>query len=128
MQNWKKIILLIVVLLPSVFFLSKAFNNNSIKIQDEKLVVTGAGGLELALDDIERIEVIKDLPELNGTGGFSLGLIKKGKFIRASDQKKVHVLKNGDGYYLHIITKDQEIYLNTESELGTEGLLSQLPQ
>ncbi len=126
MQNWKKIILLIVVLLPSFFFLSKAFSSNDIYVENEELIIKGAGGLEIHKDDITSIEVVKDLPELSGTGGMSLGLIKKGNFIRESDQKQIRVVKNGDGHYIHLTTEKMEVYFNLKTEMETEGILSQL--
>ncbi len=126
MQNWKKVILLIVVLLPSFFFLSKAFSSNDIYVEENKLIIKGAGGLEINKDDITNIEVIAELPELGGTGGMSLGLIKKGNFIRASDQKEVRVVKNGDGHYIHLTTDEMEVYFNLKTELETEGILSQI--
>ncbi len=126
MQNWKKVILLIVVLLPSFFFLSKAFSSNDIYVENNELIIKGAGGLEIHQDDISSIEVVAELPELSGTGGMSLGLIKKGNFIREADQKEVRVVKNGDGHYIHLTTEKMEVYFNLKTELETEGILSQI--
>ncbi len=126
MKNWKKVILLLVVLFPSFFFLSKAFSSNDIYVEENELIIKGAGGLEIHKDDISSIEVIAELPELSGTGGMSLGLIKKGNFIRASDQKEVRVVKNGDGHFIHLTTETIEVYFNLKTELETEGILSQI--
>tara|TARA_R110000850_G_scaffold7745_11_gene28457 strand:+ start:380 stop:763 length:384 start_codon:yes stop_codon:yes gene_type:complete len=126
MKNWKKVILLLVVLFPSFFFLSKAFSSNDIYVEENELIIKGAGGVEIHKDDITSIEVIAELPELSGTGGMSLGLIKKGNFIRASDQKEVRVVKNGDGHFIHLTTETMEVYFNLKTELETEGVLSQI--
>lgn len=127
MQNFKKILLLILVLLPSIFFLSRAFSGNSASIEKGKLVVTGPGGFEKELEDISRIEVINGLPELSGTGGFSLGLIKKGNFIRAKDNKEVRLVKNSEELYIHLVDdREMEAYLSLGSKKETRSLYSEL--
>lgn len=126
MQNLKKVILLLVVLLPSIFFLSKAFSSNSASVENSKLIITGAGGVAIPLEKIQTIKEVEQLPELSGTGGFSLGFIKKGKFIRTSDQQTVRVIKNSDRYFLHLITEEEEVYFNLGSKADTERILEQL--
>lgn len=126
MQNLKKLILLLVVLLPSIFFLSKAFGSNSASVENGKLVITGAGGVTIPLEEIQTVEEVEQLPELSGTGGFSLGFIKKGKFIRTSDQQTVRVIKNNDHYFLHLITEEEEVYFNLDSKVDTQKILEKL--
>lgn len=119
MQNWKKLILIIVVLLPSLFFVSRAFGGNDAQVEDGKLTISGAGGVEVALSEIDAAEMVEQLPELSGTEGFSLGLIKKGDFIRTADQKKVRVVKNRDEGFIHVTTAKDEMYFNLGSERET---------
>ncbi len=126
MKKFPKILLLLLVLAPSVFFLSRAFAATTAQIIDQKLVVTGPGSFELPLDEIEEIGQVQQLPELSGTGGLSLGLIKKGNFIRASDQAAVRVIKNRDTDFVHLVTKGKEVYFNLKSRKETEELYKAL--
>lgn len=126
MQNWKKIILLLVVLAPSIFFVSQAFSGNSAKINGDQLEISGPGGLNIFLSDIENLEMVDKLPETSGTGGFALGLIKKGNFIRSSDQEEIRLIKNGDGPYIHLTSKRGELYFDLESYTETEKIYEEL--
>lgn len=127
MQNFKKILLLILVLLPSFFFLSRAFSSSSAEVSEGKLIVSGAGGFEKELDKLAELNTVDQLPELQGTGGFSLGWIKKGNFIRKSDQEEIRVVKNDDHYFLHLIDKSgKEAYLNLSSAEDTRSLQEEI--
>ncbi len=126
MQNWKKVLLLLVVLLPSVFFVSRAFKSNRATVENDQLIISGAGGLAIPLQEIQGVKTVAELPELGNTGSFSLGLIKKGNFIRTSDQEKVRVIKNGEGPFIHLETTQGEIYFNLDSRDETREILTTL--
>lgn len=126
MKDWKKYIVLLVVLLPSIFFISRAFGNNSISLKDDKLSISGAGGVEIPFHEIDSMVVVKNLPELNGTGGISLGIIKKGNFLRASDGKRIRVVKNSATHFIHLYSKDVELYFNLDSEKETDAVFQKL--
>lgn len=126
MKNWKKIVFLLVVLAPSFFFLSRAFSSNSVSFEEERLKVSGAGGFQVLWQDIDAVEMVDALPETRNSGSFSLGLIKKGNFIRVSDEKEVRVIKNADQNFIHLQTGIGEIYMNLNSEEATAQLYDQL--
>ncbi|MDZ7847953.1 MAG: hypothetical protein U5L96_15040 [Owenweeksia sp.] len=126
MKNWKKIILLLLVLSPSFFFLSRAFAANEAVIKEQRLHIEGPGGVDVNLAAIKRVSWMTELPELQGTGGFSLGLIKKGNFIRASDKAEVRVIKNDEAGYIYLRTEIGDIYLSLSSEKKTRTLFNQL--
>jgi hypothetical protein len=126
MKNWKKIVFLLVVLAPSVFFLSRAFGSNSVSLEDDRLKVTGAGGFQVLWEDIDEVKMVDDLPETRNSGSFSLGLIKKGNFIRVSDEKEIRVIKNADRNFIHLETGIGEIYMNLNAEEETRGLYQEL--
>ncbi len=126
MKNWKKLLLLLLVLTPSFFFLSQAFSSNRAVLEDGMLEITGPGGLELQLEEIHELEWVASLPDLAGTPGFSLGLIKKGNFIRAHDEMEVRVIKNNDAGFIRMQTDRGEIYLNLNNEADTKSLYSDL--
>ena len=126
MKNLKRILLLLLVLTPSFFFLSKAFSSNRVILNDQTLEVSGPGGLDIPLSDIHELQWLEDLPELSGTPGFSLGLIKKGNFIRASDGMEIRVIKNGERGFIHLQTERGEVYLNLPSIEDTRSLYSDL--
>lgn len=126
MKNWKKIVLLLVVLAPSFFFLSRAFGSNDAYLEDDRLKVTGAGGFQVLWDDIDEVEMRDVLPETRNSGSFSLGLVKKGNFVRVSDQKEIRVIKNAELGFIHLQTGIGEIYMNLSAEEETRELYQQL--
>lgn len=126
MKKFPKVILLLIVLAPSVFFLSRAFAGIEVELIEDKLVLTGPGSFELSMEDVKEIEWVESLPEISGTGGFSLGWIKKGDFIRSSDQESIRIIKNRDTGFIHLITTGKEIYFNLDTDTGTQLLLEEL--
>lgn len=126
MKKWKQILLLVLVLTPSVFFISKAFSSNRAVLDKEVLEISGPGGLDIRLADISELEWVDDLPELSGTPGFSLGFIKKGNFIRTEDELEVRIIRNQDYGFIHLITERGEIYFNLSSEEDTRAVYSDL--
>ncbi len=123
-----KIFLLLLVLAPSIFFSSQAFVGNTAAIENGKLKVTGPGKFVLALEDIETLEWIQELPKLSGTGGFSLGWVKKGNFIRKSDQKSVRIIKNEATRFIHLTTEKMEFYFNLDNAEATDKVYRQLSE
>ena len=128
MKNWKKILLLLLVLSPSFFFLSRAFGGNSATLSESKLDVDGAGAFEVNLNDIDSLALIQNLPALKGTGGFTLGWIKKGDFIRESDLETIRVVKNQDADFIYLKTADFEIYFNLSDDAENKKLFQDLQQ
>lgn len=126
MQNWKKILLLVLVLSPSLFFLSRAFSGNTAELNAQKLTVSGPGGFEVALADVDSLAQIDTLPETAGTGGFALGWIKKGDFIRKSDKRKIRVVKNQEKDFIYLKARGYEIYFNLEEPSATQNLYTDL--
>lgn len=126
MKNWKKIVLLLLVLSPSFFFISRAFGGNSATLKDDSLELSGPGGFKVALADIDSVALLADMPETAGTGGFSLGLIKKGDFIRKSDNKTVRIIKNQDDDFIYLQTPQHEIYFNLNDETENRQLFTDL--
>ncbi len=122
MQNAKKLLLLLLVLLPSIFFLSKAFSGSTAQMENGILKITGAGAIEIILEDVQVAELQEELPETNGTGGFSLGIVKKGNFIRSSDSQQIRIIKNASTPFIHLKTEKQELYFNLENPDLTKAL------
>lgn len=114
------------VLAPSIFFISQAFAANHATLTYDTLEVTGPGKFTLKLKDIVAVEWVEVVPELSGTGGFSLGLVKKGNFIRKSDQVKVRVIKNQETKFIHLTTKGLEVYFNLDDAAETEAVFTEL--
>lgn len=126
MKNWKKVLLLLLVLSPSFFFLSRAFGGNTATLEEKKLDVDGAGAFEVGLSDIDSVALLQDLPELRGTGGFSLGWVKKGDFIRESDLETVRIVKNQDKDFIYLKTDAYEVYFNLSNEEENRQLFKDL--
>jgi hypothetical protein len=128
MQNWKKVLLLLLVLCPSFFFLSRAFSGNRAELGPAKLELSGPGGFEVAIADIDSLALIDSLPETTGTGGFALGWIKKGDFIRKSDNRKIRLVKNQEQDFIYLRARGYEIYFNLEEPSATQNLYQDLEQ
>lgn len=128
MKNWKKILLLLLVLSPSFFFLSRAFGGNSATLTEGKLDVDGAGAFEISLRKVDTVALLESLPVLKGTGGFALGWVKKGDFIRESDLETVRVVKNQDKDFIYLKTDAHEVYFNLSDEVENRQLFKDLQQ
>ena len=102
--------------------------DNQVELKDDQLEITGAGGMTVNITEIESLELVSELPELSGTGGFSLGLIKKGNFIRSIDQAKVRVIKNSDGKFIVFKYNDQDVYLSLSNSEQTMELYQGLSE
>lgn len=126
MKKWKQILLLLLVMMPSFFFLSRAFSSNRAVLDEGTLDISGPGGLELPLSEVSEVSWLEELPDLAGTPGFSLGLIKKGNFIRAADGMEIRVIRNADQGFIHLNTEIGEIYFNLKSEEETRALYRDL--
>ena len=126
MKKWKQLLLLFIVLLPSFFFLSKAFSSNRAVLDNGVLDISGPGGLELPLSEVSEVTWVDELPELAGTPGFSLGLVKKGNFIRAEDGMEIRVMSNTEKGFIHLKTERGEVYFNLKSSEETRSLYRDL--
>ena len=110
----------LVVLFPLVFFLTMAMGNNNMAITEDTLVIEGAGGLDIPLNEISKTELIDSLPEMTNAGSFSLGLVKKGNFQRVNDAEIVRVIRNNGTTWIHLFTDRQEVYFNLSADKDTE--------
>jgi hypothetical protein len=126
MKNWQKYLLLILVLSPSFFFLGRAFADNMAQLEEGQLELSGPGAFSVALADVDSLSLTDTLPQTAGTGGFALGWIKKGNFIRQSDQKQVRILKNSATPFIYLRAQEEEYYFSLSSPEGTQQLYRQL--
>lgn len=128
MQKWSKLVVILVIVFPLVFFLSMAFRSGNAAIVGDQLIIDGAGGLEIELENISDLRLENDLPELANNGSFSLGLVKKGDFRRVGDNSVVRVVKNGDAPYIHLMRtgNSPEVYFNLSDAEDTRKLFSEI--
>lgn len=95
-------------------------------ITEDMLVIEGAGGLDIPLNEISKTELIDSLPEMTNAGSFSLGLVKKGNFQRVNDAEIVRVIKNNSTTWIHLFTDRQEVYFNLSADKDTEKFYKEL--
>lgn len=126
MKKKGQLLVLGVVLFPTLFFLSMAISTNQVSIDEEKLSIEGAGGVEIKFEDISKMELIDELPEVTNAGSFSLGLIKKGNFQRVNDGEIVRVIRNDESPWIHMFTTNQEIYFNLSDTEQTKSVFTML--
>lgn len=123
MKNWKKILLLLVVLSPSFFFLSRAFGPNRATLDEGSLSLSGPGSFKLRLYDIDSLNFINQLPQLAGSSGFSLGWIKKGDFIRKRDRATIRLVKNRESGFIFLRSEQGEAYYFNLADSADTGAL-----
>ena len=114
------------VLSPSFFFLGRAFADNTALVENGALELSGPGSFKVALADVDSLELINALPETAGTGGFSLGLIKKGNFVRKSDQRSIRLVKNNDEAFIYLRAEGEEYYFSLASAAATKEMYQTL--
>lgn len=116
------IFLMFVFLFYIIFDFSKTLKDNQILISTNSLEITGEYGTIIKKDKIKFIKLVASYPEISyKTDGFTLGDVKKGKYI-TNKKEEVKLLINSDKTPLIlIITKDnQEIYYSSKNKSNQE--------
>lgn len=110
-NKWALAIMLLTLLGVLILFVY-GFRENRIEIQDEKLVISGMYGVEIPIEQIERLELREELPIIGRRiNGISSGVIMRGIFreeyggklrlLISSTQKDLIYIEAESGYPIY---------------------------
>lgn len=120
--NYVSVFFMIVVLIYIVFDFNKTVKDNELIIHSNSLEINGEYGMEINLNNIKSIKLVTSYPEIiSKSNGFTLGYVKKGKFI-TNNNKELKLLINSQKIPLIlIVTKDnREIYYSSKNKSNQE--------
>jgi hypothetical protein len=121
------VLIVITILIPVAFVFYSIFTFQELKIEEDKFEVGGFFGYEIPIEQIDTIMLLDVMPNLWASGGLEYGEVKKGNFVRGSDQKRVQVAVHHEDLYIKMVTKDFQIYFyNAERIRDTKMLYDKL--
>ena len=104
------------------------FVDNEIHVDRDTFEITGMYGVEWKLEDIERVELLDELPEiLMRTNGFSMSGIRKGKFqLEEPYGNGLLFINREEGPYVAVFTDDEYLIMNRKDEGNTREIYTKL--
>jgi hypothetical protein len=107
------------LILPAVLIISGS-RETKLEYYDSYFKINGIYGTSINYSEIIRIDTLNSLPRIKiKTNGYAFGKVLKGHF-RLYDQSRVKLyIKKGIPPYLHIVTRDEDIYLNLNMSEST---------
>ena len=105
-------VLLMVLILPIIMIVT-GNQETKLDLTDSNLKIKGIYGLTINYSEIIQIETLNNIPKIKTrTNGYAFGKTLKGNF-KFQDQTKVRLyIRKGITPYIHIKTKDIDLYLN----------------
>lgn len=104
------------------------FTDNEIIIENDSIEVTGMYGFEWDLQEIERVELLDELPEvLFKKDGFAMTNVLKGNFELEEPYGKGLLFVNGrEGPHVAITTSEQYVIISKKEPTETEAIYNEL--
>ncbi|WP_338469503.1 DUF3784 domain-containing protein [Niallia sp. XMNu-256] len=94
--------------------------SNDLIVKRDTFEISGMYGNEWKLADIERIQVLTELPKVHyKENGFNAGNLLKGNFYLETFGSSLLFIRGGSPYLL-IVTKDKTIFINGEDSKETQ--------
>jgi Domain of unknown function (DUF3784) len=91
-------------------------------LKEESFEVTGMYGDSWTYAEIEAVSLLDDMPEVTWkVNGFGLETVAKGKFKVTGYGTSLLFIQKGVPPYLHIKTKDEDIFINAQSASKTRA-------
>lgn len=120
--NYLSVFIMIALLIYIVFDFSKTLKDNELIIHSNSLEINGEYGMEINLNNIKSIDLLKSYPEIaNKSNGFSLGFVKKGKFITKNNKEVKLLINSQKKSIILIVTKNnREIYYSSKYKSNQE--------
>ncbi|MDR2275520.1 MAG: DUF3784 domain-containing protein [Sphingobacterium sp.] len=107
---------IIIAIINAIFI---GLSNPTIKLNDNKLFISGPYGQILDINDIVAIEKISAPIQTKKISGFQMGNVRKGKF-EFPNNEIVTIISTTDKNYLRIITKSSKYIIDFDSVLQTK--------
>ena len=94
--------------------IAQAHIESSVIVENEKIRITGASGLEISIEQLERVFVADTIPRFTSRHGLAIGAIRKGDFRAPSLQANVRLLLHSNrAPYLYIVhSENRYVILN----------------
>ena len=87
--------------------IAQAYIESSVIVENEKIRITGASGLEIPIAQLEKVFVTDTIPRFTSRHGLAIGAIRKGDFRAPSLQANVRLLLHSNrAPYLYIVHSD----------------------
>lgn len=105
-----------------IYDLKNSLNDNEIKINDNKLEITGEYGTDLNIEDLKSIQLLDKLPEISSkANGFAVGTIKKGYF-KTINGETVKLIINSQKTLIILFTTidNKKIYYSSKEKSNEE--------
>lgn len=118
----------ITVLLFLGFIFGYGYMTNDITITEDRFEVSGMYGVEWDIDEIEKVELLEELPEvLIRNNGMATTNLLKGKFRLEEPYGKGRLfIRKGKSPYLYVATKEDYVLINKDSKEEIETIYNQL--
>ncbi|OCA83041.1 hypothetical protein A8F94_18015 [Bacillus sp. FJAT-27225] len=116
-----------VTFIPIGILLFLGYQDAQLVLKEESFEVTGMYGSTWKYSDIEEIKLLDKMPEVTWrVNGFGLETVSKGKFKVTGYGTSLLFIQKGVPPYLHIKTKDEDIFINAENSSKTRTWEKQL--
>ncbi|RKF38944.1 hypothetical protein BCY89_26730 [Sphingobacterium siyangense] len=104
------------IIIAIITAISIGLSNPTIKLNDNKLFISGPYGKTINIDDILSVEKISTPIQTKKISGFQMGNVRKGKF-ELPDDEIVTIISTSDKKYLMIFTKSSKYIIDFDSVL-----------
>ncbi|WP_426791872.1 DUF3784 domain-containing protein [Sphingobacterium sp. WOUb80] len=104
------------IIIAVITAISIGLSNPTIKLNNNKLFISGPYGKILNIDEILSVEKISTPIQAKKVSGFQMGNVRKGKF-ELPDDEIVTIISTTDKNYLMIFTKSSKYIINFDSVL-----------
>ena len=115
---------LVIGFISVLFFLG--YQLNELVVNEETFEITGLYGDEWKVEDIEKIELLNEMPVVTyKENGFGMSNLSKGYFHVEAYGSSLLFIRNG-GPYLLLVLKDEIIFINGENSEQTQSWYEQI--
>jgi hypothetical protein len=129
-MKWKIFLtagIIIVVAIILVITFSKSSKPSSFDVKDGQLSISGAFGTNVALDEIEGLQLTELPPEVKTrTNGSGLGTKLKGEFLLKDDIKARLYIDTSKPPFIAFTAGGTVFYIGLDTKEATEALYQQL--
>lgn len=116
-----------VIILISILVFSIGSEPNTIKVVNNKIVISGNYSRTLKMEDVKNIELIETMPKvLSKSNGYSDGKSKKGEFKLEGNKKGILYIEDKVGPYIKISMDKYDIYINNKDKNTTNDTYNML--
>lgn len=103
------------------------YQDFDLKVKEESFEISGVYGDEWNFTEIEKLELIEEMPEVTSkTNGFGMSGVAKGYFRVTGYGKSLLFIEKGTSPYLYIKVKNKQIFINSNNSQETPEWYEQI--